>query len=241
MLVDINLLPKKEQERPVMLLAIVGVFVIAILIWTIFFLMAQSQKNSQAEADTEKTQLAIQSAEIQAQLDAAVGISDEQQLKTTVDWAEAYQFDTLPLLADLVDRLPERGYLESFSFTEPNLATLNIQFDSSREAAYYLTQLKASELVDSVVLDSVTNKEQAVVDEDDEDSQTEEEAIETPRYAASYSLVYLDERFPAEELDVDGEVIEGAESVEASESTDAVEVQTDEAEAIPEESEGDVQ
>ena len=238
MLVDINLLPQKEQERPVMLFAILGVVTIAILIWLTFFMMAQSQKSSQAEAEAEKAQLALQSAEIQTQLDAAVGISDEQQLKMTVDWAEVYQFDTLPLLDDLVKRLPERGYLENFSYIEPNLATLNIQFDSSREAAYYLTQLKDSELITSVVLESVTNKELMEVDEEAGDTQSEEEVIETPRYVAIYSLAYQDERFPEEILDENGEVIDGADSAETVETG---EVQVEETEAIPEESEGDAQ
>ncbi|MGI2326465.1 PilN domain-containing protein [Planococcus sp. YIM B11945] len=209
MLVDINLLPQKERDRPVMLFAALGILVVAILIWAIFFFMSQSQTNEQTKINAEASQVAVEQAAIREQLEASVGMNEEQQLKATVDWAEGYQFDTIPLLKDLVSRLPERGFFDSFSFTKPNEGVLTIQFDTAREAAYYLTQLKASELLASVKLDSVTNEELTLAeDETDEDLDTDEEKIiENPRYLATYSLVYVDNRIPAEGT-AEGEVVE---------------------------------
>lgn len=240
MLVDINLLPQKERERPVFLFAVFGILLVAVFIWATFFFLAQSQANQQAAIDAEYTQVAAQSEAIRTQLAASVGLNEEQQLKATVDWAEGYQFDTVPLLSDLVSRLPERGFFDSFSFVKPNLATLTIQFDTAREAAYYLSQLKASELLDSAKLDSVTNQELELVETTEEGTEiAEEEIIENPRYLATYSLVYVDERLPAVEevINPDGTVTE----VPVTEEASAEAVPAEETEPVPAEGEGDVQ
>ena len=240
MLVDINLLPQKERERPVVLVAVLGVLGVAVLLWAIFFFMAQSQSNQQAAIDAEYAQVASQSNEIRAQLEASIGLNDEQQLQATVVWAEAYQFDTVPLLSDLVSRLPKRGFFDSFSFVKPNLGTLTIQFDTSREAAYYLAQLKASEMITSASLDSVTNEELDLIEEKEDPNKVEpNELIKNPRYLATYSLVYVDERLPAEEgtVNADGTVTEAPVTKEAQ----APATETPEDETVPAESEVDVQ
>ncbi|MCH4825627.1 MAG: PilN domain-containing protein [Planococcus sp. (in: firmicutes)] len=242
MLVDINLLPQKEHERPVLLFAILGILLVTILIWATFFLMAQSQKSEKIEADAEYIQVMTESSVIQAELEAAVGLTDEQQLKTTVDWAESYQFDTIPLLSDLSARLPERGFLESFSYTKPNLATITVQFDAARQAAYYLAQLKASDLIQSVQLDSTEFKELEIIG-DTGFVEKPETPVEVPRYVATYNIAYVDVRLPAEEeLDADGNIIEEVETEEIpNEETVEVDVTVEETEATPSESEGDAQ
>ncbi|TWT09017.1 PilN domain-containing protein [Planomicrobium sp. CPCC 101079] len=236
MLVDINLLPQKERDRPVMLFAALGIVLAAILIWLIFFFMAQSQAAEQAALDAEYAQVSAEGAALRAQLEAAVGMNEEQQLKATVDWAESYQFDTIPLLADLVSRLPERGFFDSFSFTKPNEAILSVQFDTAREAAYYLAQLKTSELITSAKLDSVINEELEAAEEADVLEDTEEKIIENPRYLATYSLVYVDERTPSEEAveAADGTVAETPAAEEAPASDEP-------AEAAPAETEENAQ
>ncbi|MEK6189841.1 MAG: PilN domain-containing protein [Carnobacterium alterfunditum] len=242
MLVDINLLPQKEHERPVLLFAILGILLATMFIWTTFFLMAQSQKSKQIEADAQYVQVVTESNVIQSQLEAAVGLSDEQQLKATVDWAESYQFDTIPLLADLSARLPERGFLESFSYTKPNLATITVQFDAARQAAYYLAQLKASDLIQSVQLDSTEFKELEII-ENTGAIENPEKPVEVPRYVATYSVAYVDARIPTEEeLDADGNIIEAVdtEGTSGPEAVD-VDVTVEETEATPTESEGDAQ
>ncbi|WP_188074731.1 PilN domain-containing protein [Planococcus sp. ANT_H30] len=244
MLVDINLLPQKERERPVALFAVLGIILAAVLIWATFFFMAQSQSKQQVATDAEYTLVTSQSEAIRAQLEASIGLNDEQQLQATVVWAEGYQFDTVPLLGDLVSRLPKRGFFDSFSFVKPNLGTLTIQFDTSREAAYYLTQLKASEFLESATLDSVTNEELDLIEEEEGSIEDPEALIENPRYLATYSLVYIDERLPAAEgtVNADGTITEAPKTeevpvVEEPPVTDTPPVE----EKVPEESEGDVQ
>lgn len=242
MLVDINLLPQKERERPVALFAVLGILLVAVLLWATFFFMAQSQSNQQVTADAEYTLVAVQSEAIRAQLEASIGLNVEQQLQATVVWAEGYQFDTVPLLGDLVSRLPKRGFFDSFSFVKPNLATLTIQFDTSREAAYYLAQLKASEFLESATLDSVTNEELDLIEEE-LTAEDPEALIENPRYLATYSLVYIDERLPAAAgtVNADGTITEAPTSEEAPVIEGTPVTDTPVEETVPEESEVDVQ
>ncbi|SDI41370.1 hypothetical protein SAMN04487975_11671 [Planococcus glaciei] len=215
MLVDINLLPQKERDRPAFLIAAITILLLAVILWAVFAFMASANEKEQAELSAQSVQVAADQAAIREQLEAKQGMNEEQQLKVTVDWAESYQFDTLPLLSDLVSKLPQRGFFDSFSYVGLDQALLTVQFDTAREAAFYLAQLKTSELLKSATLDSVTQEEMqeeatttattagttVVVGED------EDVVIENPRYLATYTLIFVDDRIPAE-------VVEGETPVE---------------------------
>lgn len=243
MLIDINLLPQKEQERPYPLI-IAGVLVLlALLSWALLFFMAQAEERAQDELIEESAQVAAEQEAIRQQIGATEGLNDEQQLKETVEWAESYQFDTVPLLDELVAVLPERGFFDTFSFTGPNLATLTLQFDTAREAAYYLTQLKTAESLASVTLDSVTNQELDLIEE--ETIEDEDALLLNPRYLATYSLVFVDDRIPAEgTVAEDGTIIEeevegDTEQPVGDDTEETPEVVPEEPETAPDETEED--
>lgn len=208
MLIDINLLPQKEQDRPVHLIIAGSLILLTLIIWLVLFSMAQAEQSEQQELQEQSAQISAEQAMIREQLEATQGMNEEQQLLETVQWAESYRFDTVPLIAELVTILPERGFFNSFSFTGPNVATLTLQFDTAREAAYYLTQLKTSEVLASATLDSVANQELNTAEE--ENVQEEDALLQNPRYLAIYSLVFVDDRIPAEGSAVaeDGTIIE---------------------------------
>lgn len=240
MLIDINLLPQKEQDRPFHLI-IAGVLVLlAALFAALLFFMAQAEETAQAQLIAESAELTAEQEVIRQQIGASEGMNEEQQLNETVTWAEGYQFDTLPLLAELVSELPERGFFNNFAFLGPNTATLELQFDTSREAAYYLTQLKSVETIASVTLDSVTNQELVLTE--DELVEDEESLVMSPRYLATYSLIFVDERVPVETVEDGAIVEEGTESVPEEAPVDAT-VEPEETkgntETTPDETEGD--
>ncbi|WKA56251.1 PilN domain-containing protein [Planococcus shixiaomingii] len=226
MLVDINLLPQKERDRPASIVAAISILLLAVIIWSIFAFLAGSHEKEQIILAAESAEVAAQQAAIRQQLEAKQGLNEEQQLKVTVDWAENYQFDTLPLLADLVSKLPERGFFDSFSYTGMDQAILTVQFDTAREAAYYLAQLKTSELLESATLDSVTKQD--LETEATEDETAEEDVVtENPRYLATYTLVFVDARIPAE-------TVEGAPVVEPAQPAAEEPVPAEETPAQPE-------
>lgn len=226
MLVDINLLPQKERDRPAFLIAAISILLIAIVIWAVLFFMARANAAEQADYLAQTEQISAEQAVLRAEIDQSAGLNEEQQLQATVDWAVNYQYDTIPLLNELVSILPERGFFNSFSYIEPNQATLTLQFDTTRQAAYYLTQLKASELIASVTLDSVANQavETAVVEGE---AIPEDAILENPRYLATYSIVFADERIPAEGT-AEGEAVDGETVAPPAEETPVEEVPAEE-------------
>lgn len=244
MLININLLPQKEQDRPFHLIIAGVIVLLAALFTALLFFMAQAEETTQAQLIAESAQLTAEQEAIRQQIGASEGMNEEQQLKETVTWAEGYQFDTLPLLAELVSELPERGFFNNFTFLGPNTATLELQFDTSREAAYYLTQLKSVETIASVTLDSVTNQELILTE--DELLKDEETLVMSPRYLATYSLIFVDDRIPVEAAEDGAVVEEGTEQVTEEAPADApvepevTPVETEEnTETTPEETEGD--
>ncbi|MGM0897194.1 MAG: PilN domain-containing protein [Bacillota bacterium] len=213
MLVDINLLPQKERDRPAVLIAAVAILLLAIIIWGVFAMMARAEANEEQALQAQAQGVMAEQAQIRNELEARQGMNEEQQLQATVEWAENYQFDTIPLLEELVSLLPARGFFQTFSYTGLDQAQLVVQFDSSREAAYYLAQLKASELLSSATLDNVATE---ILEEEAEGAESEA-VTNAPRYLATYTLLFQDERIPVE----GGEEAEGEAVEEAAETEEA--------------------
>lgn len=247
MLVDINLLPQKERDRPAFLIAAIAILLLAVIVWAVFAMVANANGNEQQLLAAQSLQVTSEQEAIRAKLEAAQGMNEEQQLKVTVDWAESYQFDTVPLLEELVSILPARGFFESFSYTGLDQATLSVQFDTTRQAAYYLAQLKASELIKSVTLDGVAQKE---LNAEESGEVIEEVEEKLPRYIATYTILFDDQRLPTDDtaVPVDGEaatetpveevVEEPAEEVEVNVD---VTTETESPETAPAETGGDEQ
>jgi hypothetical protein len=51
--------------------------------------------------------------------------------------------------------LPERGFIQSFAYTEAGTISLSVQFDSAREAAYFLDNLNESKWIEESSLSSL--------------------------------------------------------------------------------------
>lgn len=193
MLVDINLLPEKDRERSTLLFAAIAIIAAAILVWVILFFVAQNYTKQAAKLETQKMTLLDQQAAIQSTLQVSEFAADKQALFSTINWAENYQFDTIPLLAGLVRLLPERGFFDEFEFVGPNSAVLMIQFNTTNEAAYYLTRLQTAEFIDSVTLESISAEDLEVTD-DEEEMENNLDLHKLPRYLAVYHVNFFDER-----------------------------------------------
>lgn len=243
MLVDINLLPQKERERPAFLIAALSILLLGIIIFMVLFFMAKGETAESASLSEESMELAVQQEQLRAQLEASAGMNEEQQLKVTVDWAESYQYDTIPLLEEMARLLPDRGFFDQITFGAPNTATIVVQFDVTRDAAYYLAQLKGSALIDYASLDSIQS-ETSILEEEEEEQETvkEDKTVEMPRYLATYTLVFVDDRLPV--LDAAGNIIEETAEEETTDPETDVDVDVDvntdtETETTPTDAEGD--
>lgn len=191
MLVEINLLPEKEtKKKSLLVLIIILIGILLIGGGTLFFL------NRMYESKITTIEKQIASAEelvaIQQQKLVSYESSDSiAQLKQTVDWAGQYPIKTVPVLKKLTELLPERGFIRTFNYEETGTVSFSVQFESSREAAYYLNNLHSSDWIETAKLNSV-NAETQFYDKElgqtkpDETKLKNEEYV--PRYVADFEI-----------------------------------------------------
>ncbi|WP_456273876.1 PilN domain-containing protein [Bacillus sp. AK031] len=184
MLIDINLLPKKERKRRLPVYIAFGALILTLL--GAAFLLLQTQL-SQNELDNLAKDLEMKK-EYRLQQETAINSIESsdglEQLQTAVEWAEQYPIETVPVLEHLTSLLPERGFFRQFSYTEDGRINLNVQFDTSRQAAYFLNDLKNSKWIGEAKLVSVetaqsnTSSETVIL--------TEDKVM--PRYMGQYEI-----------------------------------------------------
>ncbi|MBD7983029.1 fimbrial assembly protein [Sporosarcina sp. Sa2YVA2] len=198
MLVDINLLPEKERERSTLLIAALAILSVAILFWAVLFLYSNHLTKKTVHLETQVASLHVSQEALREELQPTTTSSELQQLEATVEWAQSYRYETLPLLQELIALLPNRGFFVSFEFAAPHSAQVTVQFDEKKDAAHYLTRMKSSPFVTAATIESI-------VAEQLDDEQGEQVL---PRFEAVYQVEFLDERNAVVEIEdnVDVEV-----------------------------------
>lgn len=160
MLVEINLLPQKEPRKTSFLIVVAALAVIFLALGTYYFLQIQSTKSDIANMDSQikmtKDLAAIEEKNAQTS-QSAMSVT---LLKSAVVWANSYPIQTIPVMQHLTGLLPERGFIQTFGYTEAGIVTISVQFDSARESAYFLENLLESEWIDDANLSSLTAQEQ---------------------------------------------------------------------------------
>lgn len=184
MLVDINLLPQNEKRSRQWLYVVTGIISLGILALILLFILAG---NLGKDVDALTAQL---QSEKQLRAEKEQSISDFEssdawvQLEDAVSWVEDYPIDTVPVLDHLVELLPERGFLKEFTYAEDGSIQLSIQFDTSSEAAYYLTHLKDSKYIQDAKLSSLATES---VMENVQAAVNTEPVL--PRYIGQYEVI----------------------------------------------------
>ena len=136
MLVEINLLGEKERDRPAFVVAAISLILLGLVAGLVFYFLGNSFEKKQQVLASQSAEVVSQQTFIQGQLQTTAALNDTQKLQKTVEWAETYQYDTLPLIRELTSLLPERGFFMNFTFDSPSIVTLDVQFDTTREAAF---------------------------------------------------------------------------------------------------------
>lgn len=183
MLIDINLLPEKQEKKYTVFLVISILLICAALIFTILFLQYQQTRQQidfvQKQIDNTKLLRVIQ----EQKLTDYSSSSAVSELNSAIAWAEELPIPTVYLIRQLSLLLPERGYVLNFNYNDDGKVYLTVQFDTSREVAYYLKGLKDSEFIKSVELSNIIT---SVTDESPEIN--DEKTILLPRYVAQFEL-----------------------------------------------------
>lgn len=196
MLVEINLLPQKERRKKVFVVTLSGLLAALILISGVYIWQILSTKSDIEAIENQLTMLekATQLAEESNNQKPASSVS-VSLLKSAVEWAESYPLQTVPVMQHLTSLLPERGFIQTFGYSESGVITLTVQFDSAREAAYFLDSLNASEWLEEASMTSLTAEAEAEETETSQTSsttstETAEKDDYLPRYVGEFEVKF---------------------------------------------------
>ncbi|WP_226667196.1 hypothetical protein [Metabacillus litoralis] len=177
MLAEINLLPQKQKRDYTNLIIAILLLVIIITAVTIILSLG-NQKNKEISAlEQEYTLVQKQTEVLQQQANQSNENSAVDELEKAIIWSEKYPVNFVPILNELTKILPEKGYFYGLDYADSSSLELLIQFESSREAAFYLSRLKELDILETVKL---TKVETVPLQDEDET---------VPRYLATYQLL----------------------------------------------------
>ncbi|MEH7093885.1 PilN domain-containing protein [Neobacillus vireti] len=158
MLVEINLLPQKEPKK-FNIINLSTIVAVLALISGLYFWQIQSVKSEVDYVDKQIAMTKKIAEKEEKSANTTEVASSASLLKTAVDWAADYPIQTVPVMRHLNSLLPERGFIQSFAYTEAGTITISVQFDSTREAAYFLESLKESDWIEDASLNSLSATE----------------------------------------------------------------------------------
>lgn len=195
MLVDINLLPKREKrsEKSVYILFIfAGVALLSIIVM-LFIGQSIQKKNDELAKQVNTMKEQVESS--QTLLTTYENSNAAAELEKAVIWAEDYPLKTVPVIRELTSYLPERGFILSFLYNEDGTIQLEAQFDTTREAAYYLKRLMDSAWITDVTLSKLSTT--TITTSVDEGALSTEQDVQ--RYIGSFQIFLNKETIKEEE------------------------------------------
>jgi type IV pilus assembly protein PilN len=193
MLVEINLLPKKERRKSATI-AISAIFLIILLITAVFFYWRTQTIKDEINTLTRELKQTQQLTAIEQEKLLSFEANDSvEQLESSINWANEYPILSVPVMRLLTALLPERGFIQSFNYEEIGTITLMVQFDTSREAAYFLDRLNVSKWIQEVDLNTLNAVDESSTTETDglttsTTTTVEEENTFLPRYVGEFEI-----------------------------------------------------
>jgi Tfp pilus assembly protein PilN len=155
MLVEINLLPQKEPKKIGFIITLSCLVAVMVIAGAYYLWQTNTAKSNIASIDRQITMTKKIVDKENKSTETVESTSSVSQLKTAIEWADDYPIQTIPVMRYLTSLLPERGFIQSFSYTEAGTISLTVQFDSAREAAYFLDNLNESTWIEESSLSSL--------------------------------------------------------------------------------------
>jgi type IV pilus assembly protein PilN len=198
MLVEINLLPQKKQRKSstiikiVILLALISMIFSLLTFWQV---QRYNNKINGLQANITEFQQTIEALQQDV---SAESTSSYVELSNAVEWSSSYPIKSVAVLKHLTSLLPERGFLLNYSYLDTGTISLSVQFDTKKEAAYYLKWLNDSEWIETVNLSQLSsNQIESTGDftvNETENVGHKETQIYLPRYTGSFEITLNKEK-----------------------------------------------
>jgi type IV pilus assembly protein PilN len=186
-LVEINLLPQKQQKRSITLRIIIIIALIMVLISLLTFWQVQKHNNEirHLEANIANFEQSITSLQQEVNVEST---NSYVELSNAVEWSLTYPIKSVAVLKHLTSLLPERGFLLTYSYTETGMLSLTVQFDTKKEAAYYLSWLSESPWIEEVKLLQLSSSQIEATEGTPEIQGKNETEPYLPRYTGNFEI-----------------------------------------------------
>jgi type IV pilus assembly protein PilN len=158
-----------------------------ILFSLLTFLLVQRYNNQINQLQNNITSYEQSIASIQQDVNAA-STNSYVELSNAVEWAANSPIKSVAVLKHLTSLLPERGFLLTYSYTETGTLSLSVQFDTKKEAAYYLKWLNDSEWIEKVRLSSLLSSQNETNGESSLTLNNPETEAYLPRYTGNFEI-----------------------------------------------------
>ncbi|WP_316571857.1 PilN domain-containing protein [Neobacillus sp. YIM B06451] len=159
MLIDINLLPKKERKSSGIIFTGLAFALLFLAVGGFLYWQTTTLNNEitvvQNRIETTKKIAALE----EKKANDVISADSASKLQQSIEWAEQYAIPSVPVMKEFTSLLPERGFILTFAYQETGELALTVQFDTSREAAYFLNRLNQSGWVKEADLSSLSASE----------------------------------------------------------------------------------
>lgn len=198
MLIDINLLPsKKKKSVSLWVWLVISLILLAAAITLFAGIQIKQGQVERAERELSSQQQLREAMEQAASVTTGTETTSAEQLRQAVQWSQVRRLPASPILKHLVSLLPERGFFQSMSYVSEETMNLTVQFDTSRQGAYYLAELKASDWVENA---SILQMDTSVDQSEEEAKAILEVADALPRYFVQFEIMF-DEQVVLQKLE----------------------------------------
>jgi type IV pilus assembly protein PilN len=190
MLVDINLLPKRD-EKNIALYLITIIVVLLLTAASIFFVISLNGKKDELQyLDKQITLNQTILDNYYSKLSQYKSSGSIEELENAIKWVDEQPYNLVFILQQLTKSLPQRGFIIDFEMNEEHVITQRVQFDTKSEAAYYLASILKYPWVEEAIISEAKTTEVLKYNSEQISNAYEllNKANILPRYYAEYQI-----------------------------------------------------
>lgn len=184
---NINLLPIRERRNYAIFISIGALVMVAIFAGTFLTLSYNKSKTELADANMQLDNMKGLRELQEQEYEKAVSTNEIENLKQYVKQLNDTPNNTVELMQHFTQLLPKRGYVRNIDFNKTEKISLEVQFDTIREASTYLNALSSSPYVQDVSMEDMKAEEFYEKMQEEENWKLAESL--KPRYLTKYTIM----------------------------------------------------
>lgn len=184
---NINLLPIRERRNYAIFISIGALVMVVIFAATFLTLSYNKSKTELADANMQLENMKGLRELQEQEYEKVVSTNEIENLKQYVKQLNDTPNNTVELMQHFTQLLPKRGYVRNIDFDKAEKISLEVQFDTIREASTYLNALSSSPYVQDVSMEDMKAEEFYEKMQEEENWKLAESL--KPRYLTKYTIM----------------------------------------------------